>query len=294
MAVNSTATARCHQRAAKLSQRRALFVRLRHIMRWCMWRGVAAMMLTLIATGWWAERTGRIDAWMDQTERAYEDTRQQFASMLGLTVQHVYLEGRDRLPLETAMLALDIEPEAPILSLPLETMRERLEIHSWVRHAELQRMLPDSLHVRIVERQPLALWQRQGTLHLIDQDGEILHSGDITRYTHLPVVVGEDAPEHTYALLDMLADTPEMFAQVSAAIRVGGRRWNIRFYNGSELLLPEKQMGEAWRQLITVQQNIRLLKYANARIDMRQSGRVYILPHVSDGSRAAGAGNHAI
>ena len=47
----------------------------------------------------------------------------------------------------------------------------------------------------------------------------------------------------------MLATEPELAARVSAAIRVGDRRWNLRIDNAIDVLLPAEPPAAAWAQL---------------------------------------------
>ena len=49
-----------------------------------------------------------------------------------------------------------------------------------------------------------------------------------------------DAPENAGALLDMLASQPELRKRVTAAIRIGGRRWNLHSTTASTSSCPER------------------------------------------------------
>ena len=62
-------------------------------------------------------------------------------------------------------------------------------------------------------------------------------------------MVGDDAAPHAAKLLDMLASEPESPPRVSAAVRVGERRWNLRIDNAIDVLLPENNAAEAWTRL---------------------------------------------
>ena len=66
----------------------------------------------------------------------------------------------------------------------------------------------------------------------------------------LPLIVGDGAPEHAAeALFDLLGDAAGAADRVSAAVRVGERRWNLRLDNGIDVKLPEDGAGRAWREL---------------------------------------------
>lgn len=264
------------KKSQRLSKRRALETRLREGGRWAFRRAALFALIIGLAGGWWYQRTGRWDAMLGRTEAAWTEAVLYTSEQLGLVVANVYLEGRDRMPLDEAQIALGITEGDPIMAINVETLKTRLEETSWVHTAEVKRSLPDTLHIQIEERQPLALWQWQGKLQLIDQEGMVITQEDIGRYSYLPVIVGHNAPDYAYNLLKTLSEEPELFARVSAAVRVGDRRWNIRFYDGTEIMLPEDEPSDAWHALANLEKEKSLLSREVTHIDMRYPGRVYI------------------
>ena len=46
-----------------------------------------------------------------------------------------------------------------------------------MKEAAIERALPHSLHIRLTEREPVAIWQHKGNLVLIDDEGTAIHSG---------------------------------------------------------------------------------------------------------------------
>jgi cell division protein FtsQ len=239
-------------------------------------RGIIIASLLSLGAGWWLHHTGRLqDMAMDMGAR-YEREWYDSSELLGLVVNQIYLEGRERMPLQEAMLTIGVVEGDPILTVDVSEVKARLEETRWIERAEVQRSLPDTLHVRVYERRPLALWQHQGQLRLIDQHGAVIEGENVADYSYLPVVVGEQAPEKTHRLIQMLSVQPELFAQVSSAIHVGQRRWNIRLYNGKEILLPEDNAEVAWRKLVQLDAEKALLKRDVKRVDMRHEGRVYL------------------
>ena len=197
--------------------------------------------LSLVGYGWWFGTSGQFALLVQRvSDSFYAWTAEDF----GFRVAHVYLEGRDKTPLAEVEAVMGVREGMPILQVSLDEVKGRLESLGWVREAVVDRSLPHTLHVQVFERQGVALWQHEGVLRLVDRDGVVIPDAVIADYSHLPVVVGEDAPSHTYALLGFLSDEPELFSRVSAAIRVGGRRWNVRLYSGIEIKLPEEKPGK--------------------------------------------------
>ncbi len=199
-----------------------------------------------------------------------------FAADAGYTVQNVYAQGRRAVPSERLLDAIEVKRGEPILSIDLNETRERLEAIDWIKSASVERRLPDTLVIRVVERQPLALWQNEGKLALIDRDGTVFGARDVTRYANLPLIVGEGAPAEAPRLFDAMAAEPELFKRVVAAIWVGGRRWNIRFDSGLEARMPEGDVEAAWTRLDQLVSSRGLLERPVAAVDLRMGDRTLI------------------
>jgi cell division protein FtsQ len=195
---------------------------------------------------------------------------------LGLVVADVKVEGREATDRETILSALGARPGAPILAISPRRAKERLESLPWVHSAVVERRLPDTLFVRLVERKPLALWQHGGRLELIDRDGAVIPVARLDRFAKLPLVVGENAASHAAELLDMLASEPDLAARVSAAIWVGNRRWNLRIDNAIDVLLPADSPSSAWAQLANLERSNAILKRDVQAVDVRLPDRLVV------------------
>jgi cell division protein FtsQ len=195
---------------------------------------------------------------------------------LGLAVTDIEVEGRVMSGREPVLRAVGAERGTPILAVSPTQIKAQLEALPWVRTAAVERRLPDTLHIRLVERTPLAFWQRQGKLLLIDQDGTVITGDRLDRFPGLIVTVGDDAPTHAAALLEMLAGEPTLSGRVVAAVRVGGRRWDLHLDNGIDVELPEERAEDAWAQLAQLERSSRLLARNVEVVDMRLPDRLVV------------------
>ncbi|RMD90969.1 MAG: FtsQ-type POTRA domain-containing protein [Alphaproteobacteria bacterium] len=200
---------------------------------------------------------------------------------LGLVVQRVEIEGRENTPPEALDAAIGDPQGRAVTDIDLAAVRQRLEHISWVRRAQVARQLPDRLVIRIEERRPFALWQRQGRLHLVDREGVVLTDEDLARWRTLPLIVGDDAPGAAPTLLETLAQVPTIASEVEAAIRVAGRRWNLRLESGVLVKLPEDEqpgwgLREAVRRLAELARQERLLERSVTVIDLRLADRLVL------------------
>ncbi|HEY3916694.1 MAG TPA: cell division protein FtsQ/DivIB [Stellaceae bacterium] len=219
---------------------------------------------------WYVEHGGRLPAIVAETEGHIAA----LGARLNLTVESVELEGRMRADRQAIFAALEVHRGMPILAVGLDAAKTRLEAVPWVRSASIERLLPDTLYVRIVERRPLALWQHGSKFDLVDQDGAIIANADPAAFSALPQVVGDDAPAATPGLLELLAAEPALQRRVTAAVRVGGRRWNIEFDDGIEVALPENGTSAAWHRLASLERSDGLLERNVQAVDMRLPDRL--------------------
>jgi cell division protein FtsQ len=204
------------------------------------------------------------------------DTMVEATGLLGLTVSDVTVEGRETTDRETILAALAARPGTPILAVSPKHAKQQLESLPWVRTAVIERRLPGTLYVRLVERKPLALWQHGGKIALIDRAGAVIPVARLDRFAKLPMVVGEGAASHAAELLDMLASEPDLAARVTAAIRVGDRRWNLRIDNTIDVLLPADETARAWAQLARLDRSTALVQRDVQTIDTRLPDRLVL------------------
>jgi len=227
--------------------------------------------LAIVTLGWlW------LDGWYGRQIAAVGDGLYSASAGAGLSVEDVLVEGRNRTKGEAILAALGLTRGAPILAFDPHAARARLETLPWVRTATVERRLPDTVFLRLNEREPMALWQYEGKLAVIDRDGRVIPGAKATAFAKLPLLVGEDASDNASALLAVLDSEPELRAQVTAAIRVQGRRWNIRLENGIDVRLPETDTAAAWAELARLQRSHEVLQRDVVTIDLRLPDRLVV------------------
>jgi len=194
----------------------------------------------------------------------------------GIAVKEVLVVGRVETPADQILAALDVQKGSPLLAFSPAAARERLLALGWVKDARVQRRFPDVVYLKLEERRPVAIWQHDGRLALVDAAGAVIGEEAVQEFPSLRVIVGDDAPAEFAALLTVLETRPEMFALVVAAVRVGDRRWNLRLANGMTVLLPEQEIATAWRVLADTARDDALLERDIVHIDLRLPGRLVL------------------
>lgn len=204
--------------------------------------------------------------------------RERLGSAIGLRVQTVEVDGRANTPEPLLREAIGIRTGDPIFGVSIEAARQRIESLSWVEHAVVERRLPGTIRVSLIERRPFAIWQSQGKFQLIGRDGEVVANEDVSAFASLPLVVGAGAPSHAADLLDTLQGQPALASRLAAAVRVGERRWNLQLKNGITVMLPEGHAAAAIGRLMELQAADALLDRPIAAVDLRLPDRLVVRP----------------
>jgi cell division protein FtsQ len=188
---------------------------------------------------------------------------------MGFGLEKVHVEGASPIALAAIKAKLKLYRGQPLTSLDLNDVRHRVESVGWVRDAKVLRLLPDTLVIAVNERERLAVWQHNGRTVVIDTTGQPIPEADPTRFSDLPLVVGEGANDSAGEVLPLLRQRPLLMDRMLALVRVDDRRWDLRLKDGSLINLPASKEDSALIQLDQLEQKSQLLERGYARIDLR-------------------------
>ena len=106
-----------------------------------------------------------------------------------LEVKKVLVMGQKRVS-ETEVLAqTDLTGRVNIFTVDLDSVRERVEKLQWVHHAIVHRVLPDTITIKLVERQPVGLARVRGEIRQFDSEATLLDF-DAESGVNFPVLDG--------------------------------------------------------------------------------------------------------
>lgn len=242
----------------------------------------------LLAGGGWLVLSGRAESMAAEAGRAVVAA----TANAGLAVHDIRIEGNARTPREKVLAALGLRLGEPMLGFDLKAARERVETLPWVAGARIERQLPGVVKVAVREREAIAIWQRQGRHVLVDAAGESI-AVDVRPFGHLPVLVGDDAPDHAGELMAVLARAPELKARVRAAVRLGARRWDVVLDDvdaGITVRLPETGADAAWQRLAALEAERALLTPRVAVVDLRLPDRLVLRRRDGETAQQSAAG----
>lgn len=260
---------RARKPVPKRPRRKVLPKSLRNALRWGM---PAALVAALAGGAGWIYASGHAGAAVNQAR----DGAIALTARAGLRVQDILVVGRNRAGRDEIFRALGAERGQPILAFDPFAAKTRLEALNWVRAAMVERRLPDTIYVRLVEREPIALWQHNGKLAVIDREGVVVSREHLGRFDGLPMIVGEQAAEHAEAIIDILRARPVVRDAVAAIVRVGGRRWDLQLKAGVTVQLPEDGAARAVARLAELIARDGILARDVVAIDMRLPDRLVV------------------
>ena len=235
--------------------------------------GLAATLLLLTAsTGLGVVKGGHLEAFVASLSEA----RNAIANSAGFRITSVAINGRQHLTQDEILAIGGVNGHSSLLFLNASSVREKLKADPWVAEATVLKLYPGQLRIDIVERAPFALWQRNGQLSVISEDGAVLERFVSPRFVKLPLVVGKGAETRARDFLALLARYPQINTATKAAILVGERRWNLRLNDGLDIRLPENDVGNALATLSNLDKNEHLFAKDIVAIDLRQPDRLVV------------------
>ena len=194
-----------------------------------------ACSLALVAGAFGIWRGGYIGAAFTGAEAGVDHM---FAAR-GFAVRAITISGQERTAPDSIYRAIAVQPGDPMLAVHPRAVRARLLDLPWIADAEVRRQFPDSISVHLIEKRPFALWRSGNSLWVIERSGAVITTTDRDAFAHLPLLLGEGAPDAAAPLLDALAKRTAIPARLEAAERIGERRWDLHLAGGVIVRLPE-------------------------------------------------------
>ncbi|MDI9634551.1 FtsQ-type POTRA domain-containing protein [Kamptonema cortianum] len=188
---------------------------------------------------------------------------------IGFQLDDVIVEGRIRTDKEQILKTASLSRGKSLLSIDLLEIKKNLEEIPWVNAASVERRFPDTLFVRISEREPVAIWQNKAKIYLVDREGELIETSEAQKYGGLLQISGLKAPQNVGFLISLLDKFPEIKSRVTTAIHLRTTRWDIRLDGKVDVKLPEKGAEQALAYLLDLEKHHNLMEREILNIDLR-------------------------
>lgn len=187
---------------------------------------------------------------------------------LGLKVDHMYISGVENTDVTNLRNAIEIKKGQPIFSVSTQTIREQVESLPWVRLAQVQRILPNKINVKIIEHKAIATIKFNDERWALNSKGDLIDIvGD--NFNHLLELSGVNAKENAASLFSLFTNWTDLLFLAKQAEFVGSRRWNLYLDNGILVMLPEENVRYALKVLQVLNNQQRILSKNKIKIDLR-------------------------
>ncbi|MFS2318370.1 cell division protein FtsQ/DivIB [Maricaulis sp. D1M11] len=194
----------------------------------------------------------------------------------GFAVDVIDVAGAGRLDADEIAAASGVLAGESIFAVNPDQVRVRVEALPPVRKASVARLWPNRVSILVEMREAYALWQMDGALHVIDQDGAVMAQADMSNPPNLPLVVDTGANTAAPEIVEALRRHPIISERVVGAIRVGERRWNLRLKSGADVRLPEGDVAASLAILANLQAERGILRLAAESFDLRGEGDLVV------------------
>jgi cell division protein FtsQ len=216
--------------------------------------------------------SGKIEKlWKEYTQTFYT-----FTANYGFKYNNLVISSIKNTPKSEIISAIQVRSGSPLLAININTIQARLKELAWVKAAIVERRFPDTLYIGILERKPIAVWQNNYKMYLIDNEGFVIPVDDIGNFSNLILVVGSDAPVYTKKLIQDINMHPALAKHVISATRYGERRWNLTLKENITIKMPESDFKKAWNYLEKLYSKDKLFNNNYKTLDLRDHQKYYI------------------
>ena len=197
-------------------------------------------------------------------------------SRAGFAITDVQINGHAQVSEIEILTALGLNGSTSLVGFNTDQARTKLQSLSWIKTAEITKLYPDGLAIKLEERVPFAIWQHDEELLLIEEDGTVIAPFAHQEFSSLPLVTGVDANREAKSLVTAIASIPELKSRVKAQMLVAGRRWDVRLDNGVTIQLPAGDPAQSLAGLATLDSATGLLSKDIEVVDLRVPGEMVV------------------
>ena len=196
------------------------------------------------------------------------------AKAMGFGVDVITISGQRSLSADEALAAAAVTDRNSLLFLDALAVRERLMATPLIKDARVRKLYPGQLVIELTERDEFALWQSEGQIFVVAQDGKPIDVLRDERFMHLPFVVGEGANERVAEFQRIVEAAGDFKSKIRAGVLVTNRRWNVKLTTGVDVKLPEQNPEAAMAALARLARSQQIVDKDVISIDMRVPGRI--------------------
>jgi cell division protein FtsQ len=201
---------------------------------------------------------------------------QAMTSAVGFAINNVKVSGNAETSEIDILEKIGLDGTTSLMALDVAATRDALKTLPWILDAEVRKIYPDTIEIKLKEKVAFGIWQHGNELELIEKDGKPIAKLRDNKFAHLPLFVGQDAGTGAEEIMHDLDRWPAVKGRVKALMRVAGRRWDLKLDNGVVIKLPERDMDRAMAELAEFDNSQQVLERDILAIDLRLTDRTTV------------------
>lgn len=235
-----------------------------------LWMSIATLVLVVLAVLFVSGAIGR-------TIHNVRHATDRLVAEAGFGISEIHLTGNSRVPPESILAALGMQPGGSIFAADLPAARARIMALDWIQSADVVRRYPDAIYVNVVEKRPFALWQSPDGIAVVERSGQVITTRNVENFSHLPKLVGTGAPQAAADMVEAVMAHRAIDARLAVYEYVSQRRWNLILNNGVVVDLPENN----WRKELDTLEHLivddGILERDVTEIDLRSPSQYFFV-----------------
>lgn len=197
----------------------------------------------------------------------------------GFVVEKIYLNELKYLPVQQVVDRLSFDQGDRIFAVDLVENKNRIESIFWVDEASIKIKFPNKIDINIREKIPEFILYKNDLYSYVDKLGKlikIIPDNEQNRYADLIIMSGKNVEFQIPNLLNFIKNDLEIFSYISEIRWVGDRRFDVVFYNGMILKLPQTNPQLAWDNFLAYNKEMSFFNRKILAIDMRIENKIYL------------------
>ncbi len=199
----------------------------------------------------------------------------QFLINKGFKIENVLITGTRNLSNNYIKDIIEIYKYGSIFNVDLSSIYNKIKQNSWVKEVSIERVLPNIIKIKILENQPIAIWQNKKNNKLITANGNIIFDGNVNDFKNdFPIIKGNKSKENISSILEILETNQNFYENIWSLTFINERRWDLHFNQGLVVRLPSKDIKKAWEKIIKLHKNYNVLNLNLTEIDLRNPKQI--------------------
>lgn len=204
--------------------------------------------------------------------RSIDYTATLITKFVGFSVDNINISNASAKVQALIQQNIGIQKGDNIFKLSAKDMFNNVSKIAWIKSVNIQKVLPNTINIKIEERLPIAIFQNHQKFTLIDIDGNLIE--DITtKVPGVPVISGEGANLNAKSILGTISKFNQLYKNLESLTYVRERRWDISI-SGIKVLLPEDDIEKALETLSAILKTEKINQNTVNKIDLRTPDNV--------------------